>query len=304
MTQPDATLLFKTYADAAGFLREVRAYLEKQEVVNSLMLGLAMRLVDEPLAYGSPPYFAAVVDEHGPALAGLMTPPHNLILYAERESVPEALPLLARDLIEGRWPVPGTLGPAHLAQAFAGLWTRLTGVTSQLAMSQRIYELREVIHPRYSPGSLRPAHEDETALVVEWMNAFQQEAAPDHPRTSPEMLSRRIAERSVFLWDDGGPVSMALKTRPTQHGITVGAVYTPRELRRRGYATSCVAALSQQLLDAGFEYCTLFTDLSNPTSNDIYQQIGYRPVCDFQENRFTAPVPDDDPSRIERRRVH
>ena len=76
---------------------------------------------------------------------------------------------------------------------------------------------------------------------------------------------------------------MALQTRPTQHGIGVGGVYTPPELRRRGYASSCVAALSQRLLDAGFEYCTLYTDLSNPTSNDIYQQIGYRPVGDVQE---------------------
>ena len=79
---------------------------------------------------------------------------------------------------------------------------------------------------------------------------------------------------------------MALKIRPTPHGISVGGVYTPPEQRRHGYASSCVAALSQQLLDAGCEFCSLFTDLGNPTSNDIYQQIGYRPVCDTQEILF------------------
>jgi predicted GNAT family acetyltransferase len=47
-----------------------------------------------------------------------------------------------------------------------------------------------------------------------------------------------------------------------------------------------VAALSQQLLDAGWEFCALFTDLANPTSNSIYQRIGYRPVADFDEYIF------------------
>jgi hypothetical protein len=155
-------------------------------------------------------------------------------------------------------------------------------------MGQRIYKLTEVNHPRYSPGSLRLAGEDDTDLIVRWMDAFQQEAAPNSPRPSPDMAHARIAERNVFLWDDGRPVSMAVKTRPTRHGVSVSWVYTPPELRRRGYATSCVAALSRRLLDAGFEYCTLFTDLGNPTSNDIYRQIGYRPVCDFREIKFTT----------------
>ena len=71
------------------------------------------------------------------------------------------------------------------------------------------------------------------------------------------------------------------KTRPSENGISVGPVYTPPEQRGRGYATHLTAAFSQHLLDAGYRFCTLFTDLANPTSNSIYQQIGYRAVCDF-----------------------
>ena len=278
----------RTYTAATDFLHDVRAYLERQEAVTGLMFGLALRLAENPLAYGSPPYLAAVADEQGPVLAALMTPPHNLILHSEEENPAEALELLARDLMERRSPVAGTVGPVRLAEAFAGLWARLTGNGSHPSMNQRIYKLTQMIAPRYSPGSLRPAVADDTGLVVRWMDAFQQEAAPNSPRPSPDMTHARIDERNVFLWDDGGPVSMAVKTRPTRHGISVSWVYTPPELRRRGYATSCVAALSQQLLDAGFEYCTLFTDRSNPTSNAIYQQIGYRPVCDYQEIKFIA----------------
>ena len=56
------------------------------------------------------------------------------------------------------------------------------------------------------------------------------------------------------------------------------------EFRGRGYASNCVAALTQKMLDQGRKFCFLYTDLSNPTSNKIYQQIGYRPVCDWMDD--------------------
>jgi predicted GNAT family acetyltransferase len=79
---------------------------------------------------------------------------------------------------------------------------------------------------------------------------------------------------------------MACSQGPTPTGIRISLVYTPGEKRGRGYASACVAALSDEQLRAGRSRCFLFTDLANPTSNRIYQRIGYRPVCDFQEYRF------------------
>jgi len=81
---------------------------------------------------------------------------------------------------------------------------------------------------------------------------------------------------------------MAAKTRPTEKGMTVGGVYTPPELRGKGYATSCVAELSRHILQSGKEFCTLYTDLANPTSNSIYKKIGYTEVCDSVEYTFKA----------------
>ena len=92
--------------------------------------------------------------------------------------------------------------------------------------------------------------------------------------------------RQSPVWDNGQPVAMAAKVRPTRNGMTISLVYTPPEQRRHGYATACVAALSQQLLDEGWQFCTLFTDLANPTSNSIYQKIGYQPVADFNDYLF------------------
>jgi len=77
-----------------------------------------------------------------------------------------------------------------------------------------------------------------------------------------------------------------MRTRPLVNGISVSLVYTPPELHKKGYATATVAALSYLQIEAGWQFVSLYTDLSNPTSNSIYQKIGYRSVCDSKEYLF------------------
>jgi predicted GNAT family acetyltransferase len=40
------------------------------------------------------------------------------------------------------------------------------------------------------------------------------------------------------------------------------------------------------LLEAGWEYCALFVDRSNAAANGVYQKIGYRPICEYDEYVF------------------
>ncbi len=93
----------------------------------------------------------------------------------------------------------------------------------------------------------------------------------------------------MYLWVVAGrPVSMVGVSGETPNGIRVAPVYTPPELRGRGYASALTAAVTQAQLDEGKRYCFLFTDLANPTSNHIYQAIGYEPVADASDYRFDA----------------
>jgi predicted GNAT family acetyltransferase len=127
------------------------------------------------------------------------------------------------------------------------------------------------------------ADEADIELITQWLFEFDAEAlgGSGDRAAAHEAALRRVQEGSIYLWVDGQPTSMAGKARPTRKGITINAVYTPPDLRGRGYATSCVAAVSQLLLDSGYIFCTLFTDLLNPTSNKIYQKMGYAPVGDY-----------------------
>jgi len=278
-----------TYQQAAAFLARTHEALERAEALNSLLYGLALRIEESPAWFKTPPYLATVDDDQGPVLAGLMTPPRRLILFANRDDYQAALDVMAHNLIANQQPIPGVNGPNRIGQDFAAVWSKLTGAHTKPGMHMGVYELRAVTPPPPAPGHIRLATEAETDLVIRWLRAFMAETfGEDMPlEAAREMAAVRIPAGEIYLWDNGQPISMAAKARPTPNGITVNYVYTPPDQRGKGYASSCVAALSQSLLDAGYRFCTLFTDLSNPTSNGIYQKIGYRYIGEFNEYLFS-----------------
>ncbi len=278
----------KTYTDAQTLLRGVWTELELHEAANSLMLGILGQLVRHPERAKIAPCLKTVHDEKDLVLAAIMTPPKKLVVYGHQGDQDGGMRLLVEELICSSWSVPGVLGPAEAAKGFARRWAERTGREVLLERRQRVYELRQVISPAPKLGRLRQATEADAGLVTRWWVEFYREVfgGVDQEEAN-QAVSFRIGEGDMYLWEDGQPVSMAMKTRPTRNGISVSLVYTPPELRGRGYASACVGELSRTLLEAGWEYCALFTDLANPTSNSIYQRIGYRPVCDYDEYKFS-----------------
>lgn len=277
------------YRTSADFLAAAGEMLYARTTVNSLILGIGEQLVRDPEAYPDP-FFAAVFDgaEDMPLLAALMTPPRNMIL-AGREGFDEGLPTLIDYLQTQAINLPGIVGPVSIAESFVTQWHTATGQVGDVEMHQRVYELRNVRLPKIPAGRFRLAHPDEVPLVAEWIKAFGVEATSEDHGRYLERANRAVSQGDTFFWEAPGEVvSMAMKTRPLKNSITVSAVYTPPAHRRQGYATALVAKLSQHLLDMGYEFVNLFTDLDNPTSNAIYQKIGYHPVTDFQMIRFRA----------------
>ena len=141
--------------------------------------------------------------------------------------------------------------------------------------------------PPLPPGHHRVARIEDIPTIMAWYESFVDESMHMTGRLKPEQAERMVNENSLFVWENEGElVSVAMKTRPIAHSISVSFVYTPPEHRRQGFATVLVARLSQHLLDLGYSSVTLFTDLDFPTSNAIYQKIGYRPVTDFRMVSF------------------
>lgn len=278
------------FTTAVEFLDRVLEKLENEETANNLIIGLAFRLIKQPDLYPEPPFLAAVELEGAPVLAALMTPPHHLTLAGFQPALDQAYALLGRTLFEDGWRLPGVRAPAVIAREFAERWAFLSGARIRPGQNLRAYELRKAIPPLPVSGEMRLANASNLELAARWTHEFTIEAlGEDNPAEARRGVEFKIRARELHLWQDGEPVSMAAAIRPTRHGISIGSVYTPPALRRRGYASALVASLSQQMLDQGCQFVSLFTNLANPTSNKIYQDIGYQPVCDFAEFHFDYP---------------
>ena len=270
-------------ADAQAFLSQAGEFLAAREAEHNLILGLCSRLEHDPLLYGEPPYFAVAEDEGRVVGVTMRTPPHNLILSEIVED--SAVGAFVEDARDAFDTLPGVVGPKARTAQFANGWRSATGAKPRLEIAQRIFAADHVDEPRPTPGAMRDYEPADRELAIRWMDEFVAEALPDdapQPDSSAEFVDRREEdpEAGLVVWEDERPVSMAGFGGQTPNGIRVGPVYTPQDLRGRGYASALTAALTQRLLDSGRRFCFLYTDLANPTSNSIYQRIGYRAVAD------------------------
>ncbi|MBO2448912.1 GNAT family N-acetyltransferase [Actinomadura barringtoniae] len=197
----------------------------------------------------------------------------------------------ARDLTgviaETEREVIGVNGTNALAATFAEEWRHRTGETATVRMRQRLYRLDKLTLPEpLPPGSGRFASSDDIDTLVTMSKAFEDDTG-EQVGANPQLVGDRIGYQGYGLWENAGAlVSFAGRTRVVADMARVGPVFTPREHRRHGYASAATALISQAALDAGAGNVVLFTDLANPTSNSIYQQLGYRPVSDVVQLAF------------------
>jgi len=278
--------------DAAAFLAEAEPLLLADEARHNLILGIAGTIRDAPARYPARNLWL-VQDGEQVAGAALRTPPYNLILARPRS--PHALAALA-EAVAGE-ELPGVVGAEPEVHEFVELRSRHTSAPFRTSMRQGVYALERVEPLSAAPGAARVATDDDFDLLLRWWIAFGDEVlhegGPGREDAEENVRHKlRSPTGGFFLWeDDGDTVSLAGWGGPTPNGIRVGPVYTPPELRGRGYATALTAELSQQLLDGllfegGRRFCFLYTDLANPTSNAIYERIGYRRVAESAEIVF------------------
>lgn len=285
----DRPLSLEAYDDPAAFAAAVTPFLERHEAENGLLLGVANAAITD-----RPPRLDMVrAARAGETVFAAFRGHFNLIVTGGPDQAIDAT--AAHFHAAGVADLGGVVGPAAAAGRFATVWAGLTGRRADLAVRQRIYQLGQVRWPSPPiPGRMRPLVPADLDLTLAWRTAFDHEALAHELRAADDVRRRQTTERrlatgDLFAWEvDGAPVSMAGLARPTRHGISVNAVYTPPEHRRRGFATALVAAVSQAGLERGKRFCVLYTDLANPTSNAIYQRIGYAPVCDSNDYLFAT----------------
>ena len=269
------------YETAEAFLQAAEPLLMMAEAENNLLLGVAQGIARNPSA-AKDPYLATVGSKADVLACAVHIAPFKLVITRANR---DPIAALARDVFEAIPVLEGVTGPSRSAEDFALAWSTLSGVRPELGMRLRIHETRRVVDSGRpsAPGHFRPATPTDLDLLTAWTAVFVSEARIAEPVDAARVVEDSIRRGRLHVWEDSSPVSMAAWTGKTPNGVRINFVYTPRELRGKGYGTACVTALTRQQLEQGNAFCWLYTDLSSAASPNIFKRIGYCPVSDVSE---------------------
>jgi predicted GNAT family acetyltransferase len=287
-------VLVRFVLDVEEFVQEAGAFLsgaaERNVLATVTDTVLAHSRSSDGVAnpYGTEPaIFALGIDSAAGEVvaAALRTPPYPMLAtgFGDADAAEQLISAwLARDP-----QLPGVSAQTSTARAICDAWARRVRGVTELAVSEAMHDLTAVVMPADPPGgALRLVTPGERALLVSWLIEFSIEAHMGDASRAELMADLGIDGQRVYFWEDPDPVSVVGHALAVGDVMRVGPVYTPPACRGRGYASAAVASLSQRLLDDGASRCMLFTDLSNPTSNKIYDALGYRRFADWEERRF------------------
>ncbi|GAA1041314.1 GNAT family N-acetyltransferase [Streptomyces murinus] len=270
--------------DLDDFLARAGGFLRSRPAPHTVPLTVTDTLRRHGLHYygRGAPLFGTLAAADGTVLAALThTPPHGLCLTAV---TPEQAEALAERLAGLGHRFPEVSAERDSAAAFAAAWRRRTGREATVHRRQRLYRLGELTPPEPSPeGRPRIAGAADRELLLRWFGEFAQAVGEGAGRDAGPWADARLSYGGITLWEaaDGTPLAMAGATREIAGQVRVAPVYTPAALRGRGYAGAVTAEVSRAARAAGAAEVLLFTDLANPTSNALYQRLGYREVADF-----------------------
>ncbi len=223
-----------------------------------------------------------LTDNQGQTIgAAMRTAPHGMVLSPMPMN---AISELARAISRQDDGLPSVSGPTAVVERFIEEYrgTHSQGSTRKAEMEEQhlLYALNELSVPSVN-GVMTAASPQDYEIIFSWYLGFGKDTGVFMPNP-PGSINAGLGRNSYRFWSvEGEKVCLAghaaLVDTPGGAIARIGPVYTPPEHRRNGYAGALTAKLSQELVEQGAKVM-LYTDAANPTSNSIYQRIGYEPI--------------------------
>jgi RimJ/RimL family protein N-acetyltransferase len=270
------------HADARAFLARAEFWLQRDAIQNAMALQSARQASVNEAGYERPTYWATVEDADEIVGCAFRTPPYLVGITALPDAAIE--PLVAN--LETVYPsLPGVAGAEPAASAFASAWTATHGGGWRVQSRQRLYLHKAIVPEDSGPkGTLRPANAGDLERAKAWGSAFARESRlPLDGNFCAELIRRG----QLYFWDNGKPCCMVGVLRETPDSGAIGVIYTPSQLRERGYAAASIAALSRLWLDRGIRNSYVCADPGNLAADAICLRLGYEIVQDSADIHFT-----------------
>jgi GNAT superfamily N-acetyltransferase len=265
--------------DAGQAIERASAYLARDPVALNVIWSVMKQRADS----GAPGRYWLLEEDGDVVGIVLESPPGHAAALAPMSR--EQAAFLAGAIAEEDHGLTGAVGEALAASAFAGYWSDRAQVAAEPEDAQRLFLLGNLIQRDDVSGSFRRAEVSERDLIIDWWSAFQAETGLPSGDVSPA-VDLALETGRLFVWDDGAARCVARATEPLGGVSRIGAVYTPPESRRHGYAAACVGSLSAWLRRQEQSNPVLYAQLRNPGANAIYRRLGFRAVSETLSYRF------------------
>ena len=275
----------KTYKNSKDYLQESASILELKELENNLILGICNSLLDN--LKNNEEYYFVNLFQDDKIIASSIKTSTKVIVFSSSENKLD-IKEISNFYTNNKIDVDGVIGETITAETFAEFYHKKILRVKPLLI-QKLIKTNDIA---ISEGYFETCAVNDTELLANWTSDFfeEEELIPKKSFTEIENTVKNLLKtKDFFCWKNKGQiVSIAAILRKTKNIGIVGLVYTPKEFRGNGYASSCVKKLSEYIIENGFSYCGLFTDKANPTSNKIYKQIGYETISEFKNIEFTS----------------
>lgn len=211
-----------------------------------------------------------VVTDHSNVVGiAMRTMPWNLMISPMPREAHQVMAAAVADVFPD---LPGMSGPLADADVYQ---SALNAVSAEPSMAECVYVLKSFA-PASAAGASRRTTVADLPLLRTWLEAFAIEARlPTH---DIEAGAKRMLDVG-FFWDcDGETVAMCGYAGPVgDEGAAVGRigpVYTAPEHRKRGFGAAVTSAAIAHL-QTRCDHIMLYADADNPTSNGVYQRLGF-----------------------------
>jgi len=260
------------------FLNKNLLLLEKNELDNNLILGICQGYEDKSKEQKNCQLISNF-DNNGNIICSIKNT--QIAVLGGNTNNEELVLGISNYYKDNKIDLMGVFGREDIAHAFSKLYGKPILKTKGM-LSHKLDVLKQI---NIIEGSFEVCSFTDENQLIEFIEEFHIELNYFPKKDKEEIKStclKLINEKRIFKWvKDNEIVSIAAIVRNTNNIGIIGGVYTPKQNRGKGYATSIVYNLSKHILNIGYKYSGLFTDIDNPTSNKIYKKIGYESESKF-----------------------
>ncbi len=261
-----------------------RSFLMENELAVNLTLGIPLGLDNKNTE--NPEYrFVSVIDSNNnPVAVSVNISPRMMISGIQNSE--EAIKLIADYFNSSDFSVSSIIGEKGIPEIFTSYFKGKKKWGRDLI----VHTLTKTTNLMLSNGNFEAASLNDLNILSMFRYEFDVETFGSCRSNETELfkeIENSIRVKSLFVWKVNEEiVSMAKIMRNTDNIAIIGRVFTPKEFRGKGYGTSIVHSLSNEILSRGLPVCALFTDKLNHTSEKIYSNVGYRPAMEFTDVYF------------------